>query len=93
VAQPEIDTESIDGSETIFAMYLEISLREDKEMVGVWNQDAKSILLFVSSPLLRSRVHQLMTAEWVVLCHSGGSFGANLAGPDFKFTGRIVGLH
>ncbi|KAI9433379.1 hypothetical protein H4582DRAFT_1819929, partial [Lactarius indigo] len=27
-------------------MYLEISLREDKEMVESWNQDAKSILLF-----------------------------------------------
>jgi hypothetical protein len=44
--------EAIDGSEEIFTLYLEISLREDKEMVEVWNQDAKSTLLFVSSSLL-----------------------------------------
>jgi len=38
--------EVIDGSEAIFTMYLEISLREDQETAEAWNQDAKSILLF-----------------------------------------------
>ena len=41
--------EAIDGSEVIFAMYLEMSLREDEEMVEAWNKDAKTTLLFVSS--------------------------------------------
>ena len=40
--------EAIDGSEGIFAMYLEISLREDIETVEAWSQDAESILVFVS---------------------------------------------
>ncbi|KAH9056258.1 hypothetical protein EDB87DRAFT_1638153 [Lactarius vividus] len=38
--------EVVDGSEAIFNMYLEMSLRKDKESVESWNQDAKSILLF-----------------------------------------------
>ncbi|KAH9166822.1 hypothetical protein EDB89DRAFT_185096 [Lactarius sanguifluus] len=45
-AQDQAQLEVIDGSEAIFNMYLEMSLREDKEMVESWNQDAKSILLF-----------------------------------------------
>ena len=69
----------IDGSEAIFAMYLEISLREDKETVDGWNQDAKSILLFVGSPLL-FRVHHLMIVERIIFCSSCGSLRAKLAG-------------
>ncbi|KAF8265065.1 hypothetical protein EI94DRAFT_1736704 [Lactarius quietus] len=38
--------EMVDGSEAIFTMYLEMSLREDIEMVEGWNQDANSILIF-----------------------------------------------
>ncbi|KAH9032792.1 hypothetical protein EDB85DRAFT_2145367 [Lactarius pseudohatsudake] len=45
-AQDQAQLEVIDGSEAIFNMYLEMSLRVDKEMVESWNQDAKSILLF-----------------------------------------------
>ncbi|KAF8259643.1 hypothetical protein EI94DRAFT_1615028, partial [Lactarius quietus] len=36
----------IDGSDEIFTLYLEISLREDEKMIEVWNQDAKSMILF-----------------------------------------------
>ncbi|KAH8997829.1 hypothetical protein EDB86DRAFT_3102010 [Lactarius hatsudake] len=45
-AQDQAQLEVLDGSEAIFNMYLEMSLREDKERVEGWNQDAKSILLF-----------------------------------------------
>ncbi|KAH8997832.1 hypothetical protein EDB86DRAFT_3102011 [Lactarius hatsudake] len=45
-AQDQAQLEVLDGSEAIFNMYLEMSLREDKERVESWNQDAKSILLF-----------------------------------------------
>jgi hypothetical protein len=45
------DLEVIDGSEAIFAMYLEMALREDKEMVEGWKEDANTILIFVSSSL------------------------------------------
>ena len=45
-----VQNEVIDGSEAIFTMYLEISLREDIETAEAWSQDAESILVFVSSP-------------------------------------------
>jgi hypothetical protein len=32
-------------------MYMEMSLREDKEMVEGWKEDTNIILIFVSSPL------------------------------------------
>ncbi|KAN0141975.1 hypothetical protein V8E53_000437 [Lactarius tabidus] len=41
----------IDGSKEIFTMYMEMSLREDKEMVEGWKEDTNIILIFVSSPL------------------------------------------
>ncbi|KAH8986851.1 hypothetical protein EDB92DRAFT_1948871 [Lactarius akahatsu] len=43
-AQDQAQLEVIDGSEAIFNMYLEMSLREDKEVVESWNQDSKTIL-------------------------------------------------
>ena len=74
-------SEVIDGSEAIFAMYLEMSLRDDKATVEGWNQDAKSILLFVSCPLLRSPLQHLMIAERVILCRGCVSLGTELAEP------------
>jgi hypothetical protein len=47
-AQIEAIDARIDGSDEIFTLYLEIFLREDEKMIEIWNQDAKSIILFVS---------------------------------------------
>lgn len=47
--QTEAIDSRIDGSDAIFTLYLEMSLKEDETMIEAWNQDAKSIVIFVSS--------------------------------------------
>ena len=39
-----------DGSETLFSMYLERAIEEDKKMVGKWERDAKGMPVFVGLP-------------------------------------------
>ncbi len=41
--------EEIDGSEALFAMYMERAGKEDKDTAERWKADADSILVFVSS--------------------------------------------
>src|SRR6266404_9452497 len=74
IAQDRANFGVIDGSDAIFTLYLEMALKEDKEMVDGWNQDAKSVLLFVSYLFLCQRTPHLRVAERIVLCHGCGSF-------------------
>ena len=61
-------------------MYLEMSLKEDMEMVEGWKEDANSFLIFVSISLFLPVYHPLISVEWIVLCHGCGGFRAKLAG-------------
>jgi hypothetical protein len=72
--------EEVDGSAAIFTMYLEMSLKEDVEMVEGWKEDANSILIFVSISLFLPVRHLLISAEWIVLCHGCGGFRTKLTG-------------
>jgi hypothetical protein len=51
---------SVDGSEALFKMYLDMGAKEDKEIADRWKADAKGIILFVS-PDMSSAIYTIST--------------------------------
>jgi hypothetical protein len=45
---PLEELNSVDGSEALFKMYLDMGGKKDKEIAERWKADAKGIILFVS---------------------------------------------
>ena len=45
--QSQAPHDFVDGSGSIFSMYLELATEEDKKMVENWKADADGILIFV----------------------------------------------
>lgn len=77
-----------DGSESLFSMYLNRTIPEDREMVESWKADADKILVFVGHTISYTPyVHNVECADRCILCYGRGisrnghpKYSAELAG-------------
>ena len=81
---------SSDGSGSLFSMYLDRTILDDREMVEGWKGDADKILIFVGLHATSyTFTYNVEFVDWCILCHSRGI--ARSVGPKYaaEFAGHL----